>query len=245
MEFHRGKIGQQNLGVFFQLESTRGRPLRTDGHVSSDWRGNINASTNEAWATKLSEVWSPMTFIDKYDITGRPVQFPWHIFPGHTAIQIMREVQTFLGTTIPFGLMRESYFMSTLNIGKTCEKCLANEADVTEYAKQIKLGHWCCCGPGHRKVWYRSCSNKTKRSMGSYCQEHDTEVWRSFTSNILLCWTFPERRSQVQEGQADHSLSVYDSDKDNHCSYYFGMQSVMHLRRSVCLVGSLQSKSRS
>ena len=31
-----------------------------------------------------------------------------------------------------------------------------------------------------------------------------TEVWRSFTSTFLLCWTILERRSQVQAGQADH-----------------------------------------
>ena len=50
---------------------------------------------------------------------------------------------------------------------------------------------------------------QTKRSMGSYCQENHTEVSRSFTSNILLCWTLLERRS------ADLSLSEYNSNKDN------------------------------
>ena len=45
----------------------------------------------------LSEVRDPTTFIEKDDITGRPVQFHWHIFSGHTAIHIMREIQRFLG----------------------------------------------------------------------------------------------------------------------------------------------------
>ena len=37
--------------------------------------GQNNTIAKEAWATKLSELWDPMTFIDKNDITGRPVQF--------------------------------------------------------------------------------------------------------------------------------------------------------------------------
>ena len=38
------------------------------------------------------------------------------------------------------------------------------------------------------------------------------------------------RRSQVQEGQADHPFSKYDPDKRTHLSYCFGMQAVMHVR---------------
>ena len=38
------------------------------------------------------------------------------------------------------------------------------------------------------------------------------------------------RRSQVQEGQADHPFSKYDPDKGTHLSYCFGMQAVMHVR---------------
>ena len=67
--------------------------LRTDVHVFSATVlcvGNNNAIANEAWATKLPEVWGPTTFMEKYDITGRPVQFHWLIFSGHTAIQLMR-----------------------------------------------------------------------------------------------------------------------------------------------------------
>ena len=45
-------------------------------------------------------------------------------------------------------------------------------------------------------------------------------------SNIFLHLTILERKSQVQEGQADHSLSECNSNKDNHYSYSFGMQSI-------------------
>ena len=79
---------------------------------------------------------------------------------------------------------------------------------------------------------------QTKRKMGSHRQVKDTEVWRSFTSNILLCWTLLERRCQVQEGEADRSLSEYDSNCNNQYSQCFGMQSGVSLSRSVCLVWS-------
>ena len=50
-----GKIGKQNPGIIF-LDSSVGN----------------NAIPLQAWATRLSEVWDPTTFMDKYDITGRP-----------------------------------------------------------------------------------------------------------------------------------------------------------------------------
>ena len=54
--------------------------LRTDVHVVSDSVMCVeghNAVANEAWATTISEVWNPITFQTKYDITVRPVQFHW------------------------------------------------------------------------------------------------------------------------------------------------------------------------
>ena len=65
------------------LEPPIRSPLRTDVHVFSDSVlsvGGHNAIADEAWAAKTSEVWDPMTLKDKYDITGRPVQFHGHIF---------------------------------------------------------------------------------------------------------------------------------------------------------------------
>ena len=56
----------------------------------------VGEIAHKAWATKLSEVQDVTTFRDKYDITGRTVQFLWHVFSGRTANQIMRTIQTFL-----------------------------------------------------------------------------------------------------------------------------------------------------
>ena len=71
------------------LESQIGRLFRTDVHVLSD-SVLLDASANEPWATKPSEE-DRMTVIDRYDITGRRVQFHWRKFSGHSTTQIKRE----------------------------------------------------------------------------------------------------------------------------------------------------------
>ena len=53
--------------------------------------------------------------MDKSDITSRPARFNWHIFPGHTAPQIKREIQTFLRSTEPFDFKERIMFMSMFN----------------------------------------------------------------------------------------------------------------------------------
>ena len=75
---------------------------------------------------------------------------------------------------------------------------------------------------------------QTERSMASHHQKKRQKFEKAphpiFCIELLL-----ERRSQVQEGQADHSFSKRDSNKDNHYAHYFGMQSAIHSRRSVCI----------
>ena len=57
--------------------------FEVDVHVFSDSVLCVGCrNANEAAATKITEVWNPMTFIDKYDITGPSVQFHWHLFLG-------------------------------------------------------------------------------------------------------------------------------------------------------------------
>ena len=139
-------------------------------------------------------------------------------------------------------------FMSTFNdieywVKDNQQECLANATDSTEYAKQFKLGHWCSCGLGQEKVWYRTCSNKPNGAWDQIARKM-TQKFEEASHPIFSCGepTILYRRSQVEEEQADHSLSEYDSNNDNQYSHCFGMQSVMHLCRSVCLVRSEQSK---
>ena len=69
------------------LEQLIGQQLRTEVHVFSDsalCAGNKNAFPNQTWATRLSELWESSTFMDKYDISSRPVQFLAQIFRSHS-----------------------------------------------------------------------------------------------------------------------------------------------------------------
>ena len=79
-------------------------------------------------------------------------------FSGHTAIQTKRDMQTFLGSTDLCGFRGRIINMSMFNDighrkpGKE-QTCLENAKEVTEYATQFQLGHWCFCGLGHERVW--------------------------------------------------------------------------------------------
>ena len=46
------------------------------------------------------------------------------------------------------------------------QRCLTNAKDVTEYAKQFELGHWCFCGLGREKVWYSLCARTNQMDDG-------------------------------------------------------------------------------
>ena len=46
------------------------------------------------------------------------------------------------------------------------QTCLANAAEVTEYAKAFELGHWCFCGLGLAQSMVSFVGEQTKRSMG-------------------------------------------------------------------------------
>ena len=72
-----------------------------------------------------------MTFVDKYETTVRPVQFHWHVFSGHTAIQITRELQGRI------------MFMSMFNdieywIKDNHRTCVANAAGVSVRPERTK-----------------------------------------------------------------------------------------------------------
>ena len=93
----------KTLAKFSEMEQLFGQLLRTEFHVFSD--------SVLCRATKFSEFWDSSTFMDKYDITGRPVQFHWHTFSSHTALQFKKEIQTFLVSTEPCDFKCRNMFM--------------------------------------------------------------------------------------------------------------------------------------
>ena len=169
---------EQNLGINpSMLEQPIGQLLRTEVHVFSDFVlcvCNNNAFPNQTWATKLYEVWDSSTLMDSFDITGRPLQFHWHIFSGHTANQIKREIPTFWRSTEPWAESYSRLCSTTSSARDNEQRCLENAKEVTEYAKHIQLGHWCFCGRGQGRVWHRYELGHTSQRMGSHRQENDT-----------------------------------------------------------------------
>ena len=121
--------------------------------------------------TRLLKCGISSSFMEKYDITGRTVQVRWLTFSGHTAIQIKREIQTFLGSTEPCAFRGGIMFMSMFNDVEyqkpgNEQKCFEYEKEVTEYTKAI-LVRLKECG---------TVRGQTSRRMGSHRKENNTEV---------------------------------------------------------------------
>ena len=71
-------------------------------------------------------------FIDKYDITGRPVQFHWHTFSDHTALQIKREIKTFLGSTEPWDFRGRTILICVLSDIELRNQALSKNVSKTQ-----------------------------------------------------------------------------------------------------------------
>ena len=173
------------------VEQPDGQQLRTEVRVFSDsamCAGNKKAYPNQTWATRLSELWESSTFMDKYDITGRPVQFHLHKFSGHTVIQIKREIQTFLGSRSRVVSEDEPYSCqcsTILNRGnQAMSRHVSKPKNPNIQSKSSKVIGVSVdldkkeCGTVQARINQRETWDR---------QENDSEVGRNFTSNILLC----------------------------------------------------------
>ena len=109
------------------------------------------------------------TFMDKYDVTGRPVS-------GYTSIQIKEE--EFRHSWDPRNRVISKgriIFMSMLidieyMIKNNQQPCLAHATEVTEYLNQFKLGHWVFLWTWTRTRLVSHVLEQTKRIMGSHCR---------------------------------------------------------------------------
>ena len=167
--------------------------------------GNNNVIANAAWATKTSEVWNPMTFTHKYDITGRPVQFYWHLLWLHSAPNHetkFKRPRDFKGRNISMSMVRDIEWWTQNNL----RTCLADVTEATEYANLFKLGNWCFCRSGQENVWYRSCSNK------------HNGAWERIVRNMIQ--TFEETSHPIFSGAQPFSKGDVKSKK--------GMQTIHH-----------------
>ena len=89
---------------------------------------------------------------------------------------------------------------------------------LSNFSKQFQLGHWCFCGPGQHR------------------QENDAKVFAEASHpNILVCSTFLEKRTlSPRRTKGPFTFRVRLKQKTILIRTVFGMQSIMHLRCSVC-----------
>ena len=108
-------------------------------------------------------------------IDGEPVVFEWKIFPGHTTLELVQEIQKFMNEelkTTPHDFKHKTIcmytYMSMYNDIEWTRKdnrevCLNNSSNVAEYAKSFFKGHWSVLGPGCEKKWCTAVAHKTNR----------------------------------------------------------------------------------
>ena len=100
----------------------------------------------------------------------RPMEFEWMIFPGHTTLQILHEIQRFMDTlecTLE-DFQRRIIFMSMCNDiewrNEDNKKVpSANSLIVSMHAKRFASSRWSFLGPGSETTWYNSLNVKLGR----------------------------------------------------------------------------------
>ena len=88
------------------------------------------------------------------------MEFEWNIFPGFSALELVREVQKFMSNKgEPEQFQGRIIFMSMFNDiiwrNKDNEtECIAYSTLVSQFAKRFPAGRWSFLGPGSETKWY-------------------------------------------------------------------------------------------
>ena len=139
---------------------------RTKVYVFSDYvlcLGKIheNPQSKKAWEDRLTWFKSSSEYKALDNIDGEPMEFEWNIFPGFTALQLVREVQEFLSrlSVQPDNFTGRIIFMSMFNdiswgSKDNEQECELSAKLVSIYAKRFSPGRWSFLAPGSEKKWY-------------------------------------------------------------------------------------------
>ena len=92
------------------------------------------------------------------NISGEPVVFEWKIFPGHTMMTLLQEVQNMIEKD-NIKLEDRIIFISMYNdidwVRKGNEEsCKRNSSSVAKYAQKIPKGHWSFLGIRRKMVCF-------------------------------------------------------------------------------------------
>ena len=139
---------------------------RTKVYVFSDYvlcLGKIheNPQPKKAWEDRLTWFKSSSEYKALDNIDGEPMEFEWNIFPGFTALQLVREVQEFLSrlSVQPDNFTGRIIFMSMFNdiswgSKDNEQECELSAKLVSIYVKRFSPGRWSFLAPGSEKKWY-------------------------------------------------------------------------------------------
>ena len=102
----------------------------------------------EAWKEKIEWFTKCQEYRELDCVDGEPVEFEWKIFPGHTTLQLRREIQMTMEENriqpqkfedrIIFMLMNNNIDWNTEG---NKEICISNSSEVEAYAKRCPKGH--------------------------------------------------------------------------------------------------------
>ena len=117
-----------------------------------------NPQSNYAWEDRLTWFKSSPEYRALDKIGGWPMEFEWNIFPGFTALQLVREVQELPSklSVQPENSTGRIIFMSMfidISWGSKDneQECNAHADLVSLYAKRFSAGQWSLLGLGSEK----------------------------------------------------------------------------------------------
>ena len=125
---------------------------------------NLNPTSTTVWERQLG--WFKDSSQYRTWDDGEPMEFEWNIFPGFTTLQLVHEVQKFMGKMgEPEQFQGRIIFMSMFNdiiwrFQDNETECIANCTLVPVFAKRFPAGRWSFLGPGSETKWY--CTNKER-----------------------------------------------------------------------------------
>ena len=127
-----------------------------------------NPASNTVWEEQLSLFKDSPQYRTLDTIDGEPMEFEWNIFPGSTALELVREVQAFMSKTgEPDQFQGRINFMLMFNdiiwgYKDNEMECIAHSTLVSLFAKRFPVGRWSFLGLGSEKKWYSTDTDKPR-----------------------------------------------------------------------------------
>ena len=127
--------------------------------VSYPGKVNQNPTSNTVWEEQLDWFKDSPQYRTLDTIDGEPMEFEWNIFPGFTALELLREVQKFMSKMCePEQFKGRFIFLSMFNdiiwgYEENETECIANSTFMSLFGKRFPARHWSFLGLGSETKW--------------------------------------------------------------------------------------------